>query len=58
MSIAQTLEPIGLSFAAGTIMYVIINDIIPEIHENKYGKEASIIFMIAFCLVLLVESSV
>lgn len=41
VSVSQQLLPWGLAFAAGAMIYVIVHEIIPEIHSRKFANEAT-----------------
>jgi zinc transporter, ZIP family len=41
VSIAEPLLPWGLAFAAGTMLYVISHEIIPETHRGGFQKQAT-----------------
>jgi ZIP family zinc transporter len=37
----QSLLPIGLAFAAGAMLYVVFQEIIPESHRRGYQRETT-----------------
>lgn len=41
VTVSQQLLPWGLAFAAGAMIYVIVHEIIPEIHNRKFANEAT-----------------
>jgi len=41
VTVAKFLLPIGLAFAAGSMLYVIFQEIIPESHKRGYQREAT-----------------
>lgn len=41
VTVSQQLLPWGLAFAAGAMIYVIVHEIIPEIHSRAFGNEAT-----------------
>ena len=41
VTVSQQLLPWGLAFAAGAMIYVIVHEIIPEIHNRAFGNEAT-----------------
>jgi ZIP family zinc transporter len=38
---AKSLLPIGLAFAAGAMLFVVFQEIIPESHRRGYQREAT-----------------
>lgn len=49
------LLPYLLSFAAGAMMYVVIEELIPEMAEGGHSNRATIVFMIGFCLMMALD---
>jgi ZIP family zinc transporter len=41
VTMSQQLLPLSLAFAAGAMIYVIVHEIIPEIHSRKFANEAT-----------------
>ena len=41
VSLCLHLLPWGLAFAAGAMIYVIVHEIIPEIHSRAFANEAT-----------------
>ena len=41
VTVSQQLLPWGLAFAAGAMIYVIVHEIIPEIHDRQFANEAT-----------------
>jgi ZIP family zinc transporter len=41
VTVSQQLLPWGLAFAAGAMIYVIVHEIIPEIHNRTFANEAT-----------------
>jgi ZIP family zinc transporter len=50
--IAGALLPIGLGFAAGAMLYVIVDELIPESHASGNEREASLALLAGFALML------
>lgn len=44
--------PFLLSFAGGTMVYVICDEMIPETHGNSHEQASSFSFMIGFCIMM------
>jgi len=41
VTLSEQVLPWGLAFAAGAMIYVIVHEIIPEIHSRKFANEAT-----------------
>lgn len=41
VTVAKSLLPVGLAFAAGAMLYVVFQEIIPESHRRGYQREAT-----------------
>ena len=41
VSAANALLPVGLAFAAGAMLYVVFQEIIPESHRRGFQREAT-----------------
>lgn len=50
--IASSLLPVGLGFAAGAMLYVIVDELIPESHASGNEREASLALLAGFALML------
>lgn len=55
VSLAKPLIPWGLSFAAGAMLFVISDEIIPESHRLGYEKQGTIGLMLGFVLMMLLD---
>lgn len=55
VSVSTVILPFALSFAGGTMLYVISNDMIPETHSHGNEKGATYSLLIGFCLMLAVD---
>lgn len=51
--ISAAILPFALAFAGGTMIYVICDSMIPEVHSHGNGRAAGIVFMLGFCAMLL-----
>lgn len=51
----SSLLPYALGFAAGAMIYVVIEEIIPEVHAHKHGKIATYGFLIGFCVMMALD---
>ena len=54
---SAALLPWGLAAAAGAMLFVIANDVIPETHREGQGTTASAALMIGFVTMLLLDTS-
>jgi ZIP family zinc transporter len=55
VSIAQALLPWGMAFAAGAMLFVISDEIIPESHRQGFEREGTLGIVIGFVLMLLLD---
>ncbi|KAF0757985.1 zinc transporter ZIP11 [Aphis craccivora] len=52
VSFIKPLLPYALAFAAGAMIYVVVNDIIPESNSNGNGKLASWCCIVGFAVMM------
>lgn len=50
-----TVMPYLLSFAAGAMMYVVIEELVPEMSEGEHSNKGTIAFMVGFCLMMVLD---
>jgi ZIP family zinc transporter len=55
VSVFQPLLPWGLAFAAGAMLFVISNEIIPESHRKGFAKQATFGLMVGFVIMLFLD---
>ncbi|MDH5299329.1 MAG: ZIP family metal transporter, partial [Desulfobulbaceae bacterium] len=55
VSVAAPLLPWGLAFAAGAMLYVVSDEIIPESHRRGHEDEATFGVMIGFIVMMLLD---
>lgn len=55
VSISSSILPFALSFAGGTMLYVISNDMIPETHAHGSERGATYALLIGFCVMLVTD---
>lgn len=55
VSIIDGFMPWLLAFAAGSMMYVVVEELIPESHVNEHSNLESMIFMAGFTLMMLLD---
>ncbi|NBD32124.1 MAG: ZIP family metal transporter [Cyanobacteria bacterium] len=54
-ALAQSLLPWGMAFAAGAMLFVISDDIIPESHEKGRENEGTIGIMVGFIVMMVLD---
>ena len=47
--------PYLLSFAAGAMIYVVVEELIPEMSEGEHSNSATILFMLGFVLMMILD---
>jgi ZIP family zinc transporter len=47
--------PYALSFAAGAMIYVIVEELIPESQRSKYSDLATVATMVGFAVMMLLD---
>lgn len=57
ISVSLGLLPIGLAAAAGAMLYVIVNEVIPESHSHGNGSLASITLVAGFILMTVLDTA-
>lgn len=57
VTLASPLLPWGLAFAAGAMLFVISDEIIPESHRQGYEKEATFGVMLGFIIMMIMDVS-
>ncbi|MDP8255423.1 MAG: ZIP family metal transporter [Candidatus Alcyoniella australis] len=55
VSVAQPILPWGLAFAAGAMLFVVSDEIIPESHRKGFEKEATFGVMIGFIVMMVLD---
>lgn len=55
VTLAQPLLPWGLAFAAGAMLFVVSDEIIPESHRKGFEKEATFGVMIGFIVMMVMD---
>ena len=54
-SIVTPILPYMLAFAAGAMIYVVIEELVPEMSEGGHSNRATIAFMVGFCLMMTLD---
>jgi len=57
VSVASVLLPYGLAFAAGAMLFVISEEIIPETHTRGNDREATIGVIIGFIIMMVLDTT-
>jgi len=55
VSIASAILPFALSFAGGTMLYVISDEMIPETHAHGSERAATYALLAGFCVMLITD---
>ena len=51
------LLPLGLSFAAGAMVYVVVDEIVPESHGRGHEREATAGLVVGFAVMMLLDNA-
>lgn len=54
-SLVLNYLPICLSFAAGAMLYVVVEELIPEMAKGKHSNLPSFCFIVGFCIMLILD---
>lgn len=55
ITISTAILPFALAFAAGTMLYVIVDDMVPQTHSRQSGKIPTYALLGGFCLMLILD---
>lgn len=55
ISVSRAILPFALAFAAGTMLYVIVDDIVPQTHMRESGRISTYSLIAGFCMMLIVD---
>jgi len=56
VSLAHSILPLGLAFAAGAMLFVIIDEMVPESHRKGFGHKATFGLIAGFAIMMLLDS--
>jgi len=54
-SLITSLLPYLLSFAAGAMLYVVVEELIPEMSQGKHSNIGTIFFAVGFSLMMVLD---
>jgi ZIP family zinc transporter len=52
VTVAEPLLPYAMGFAAGRMLYVIVNDIVPQTHDHGHDRTVTLGTMVGLLLML------
>lgn len=55
ITVSTAILPFALAFAAGTMLFVIIDDMVPQTHERESGRLATYTALAGFCAMLIIN---
>ena len=55
VSVASAILPFALSFAGGTMLYVVSDEMIPETHAHGSERGATYALLVGFCIMLITD---
>jgi len=56
VSVAHSVLPWGLSFAAEATLFVVIDEMVPESHRKGFGRKATLDLISGFAIMMLLDS--
>lgn len=56
VSLAHSILPWGLAFAAGAMLFVIVDEMVPESHKKGFGRKATFGLIIGFSIMMLLDN--
>lgn len=56
MSITDSILSLGLAFAAGSMLFVVMDEMVPESHKKGFGRKATFGLLIGFTVMILFNS--
>lgn len=56
VTVARPLLPLGLAFAAGAMLFVVSDEIIPETHRRGYEREGTFGVVMGFAIMMLLDN--
>jgi ZIP family zinc transporter len=56
VSVSHSFLPFGLAFAAGAMLFVVTDEMVPESHKKGFGREATFGLVVGFIIMMLLDS--
>ena len=56
VSVSHSFLPFGLAFAAGAMLFVVTDEMVPESHKKGFGREATLGLVVGFIIMMLLDS--
>ncbi|MBS7636714.1 ZIP family metal transporter, partial [Candidatus Bathyarchaeota archaeon] len=56
ISLARSILPWSLAFAAGAMLFVVIDEMVPESHKKGFGRKATFGLIGGFAIMMLLDS--
>lgn len=56
ISFSAAILPFALAFAAGTMLYVIVDDMVPQTHLRESGRLSTYAMLLGFCIMLAIDN--
>ncbi len=56
VTIARPILPYGLAFAAGAMLYVVLDEMVPESHSRGHEKEATLGAIVGFAIMMVLDT--
>ena len=56
VTVSQPLLPFAMAFAAGAMLFVISDEIIPETHTHGYQRAATFAMLVGFCVMMAMDN--
>ncbi len=56
VSVSYSFLPFGLAFAAGAMLFVVTDEMVPESHKKGFGREATFGLVVGFIIMMLLDS--
>ena len=54
----EPIMPYSLSFAAGAMMYVVVEELIPQVHFGKHSNIGTVAVLLGFVIMMIIEKTI